>query len=395
VSDHNAVPEGRDTVERLLAGDYLSRRTFMAGMGAAGAAAFLAACGSSSSGSTGASASGGATDAAYKPSALTKGGELNIYTWPSYFSQTNLNNYKALTGTKINQATYESNDAMFAKLAAEGSNSGFDMAIPTSGWVPVMAEKGLLQEIDHSRVPFTNIDPQLLNKGFDPGNKYSVPKDYGYNVAIWDPAVVTKQIKTWTDFLDAVKGQASGKSAFAIGYGTLSIGLWSLGYSSNDTNRAHLQQACDVMKAAAPHVKDFNTFDVSGMVSGAVSLMTCDQSVARQVLLEKPHFKYAVPGPHSELWVDNYTILKSASHADQAYSFLDFQLRPSSQVTDTQFIGYPTVLKGLEAKIPNSTKFKDEIFIPSKVYGSLETYIVRTDLEGYVEQLANEVQAAA
>lgn len=394
MSDHK-IMAGRDAVERMLAGDALSRRTFMAGLGAAGAAAFLAACGSSSSGSAGTSATAGSADAAYKPAALTKGGELDLYTWPSYFSQTNLSKYKALTGTKINQTTYESNDAMFAKLAAEGANSGFDMAIPSSGWISVMAEKGLLQEIDHARVPFANIDPQLLNKSFDPGNRYSVPKDYGYNVAIWDPGVVTKPIKTWTDFLDATTGQASGKSTFPIGYGTLSIGLWSLGYSSNDINRAHLKQACDVMKAAAPHVKDFNTFDVSGMVSGEIALMTCDQSVARQVLLQKPHFKYVVPGPHSELWVDNYTILKDAAHLNQAYSFVDFQLRPESQVTDTQFIGYPTVLKGLQAKIPSTTKFKDEIFIPSDVYDSLETYIVHPKIEGYVEQLANEVQAAA
>ncbi len=39
-------------------------------------------------------------------------------------------------------------------------------------------------------------------------------------------------------------------------------------------------------------------------------MMACDQSVARQVLLQKPNFKFVVPGPHSELWVDNYTILK-------------------------------------------------------------------------------------
>jgi spermidine/putrescine transport system substrate-binding protein len=394
MSDHKEIAAGRDALGRLMAGESLSRRRFMAGMGAAGTAAFLAACGSSSSSSTSA-VSSGSTSEAYKASALAKGGELNIYTWPSYFSQTNLNHYKALTGTKINQSTYESDDAMFAKLAAENGNSGFDMAIPTSGWIPVMAAKGMLAEIDHSRVPFSNINSQLLNKSFDPGNKYSVPKDYGYNVAIWDPSVVTKPINTWMDFIDTIKGQASGKSSIGISYNTIATGLWALGYSMNDTNKAHLQEACNLMKSAAPHVKAFNGFNVTGMTSGEIALMACDQSVARQVLLEKPHFKYAVPAPHSELWVDNYTILNHAAHVDQAYSFVDFQLRPSSQVTDTKFIGYPTVLKGLQNKLPASLPFRSEIFIPPSKYDSLETFMVREDLQGYIEQLANEVQAAA
>lgn len=394
MTDFKEMSGGRDAVGRVMAGEYMSRRTFMAGMGAAGTAAFLAACGSSSSSSTQAASSAGSTDAAYKPSALVKGGELNIYTWPSYFSQTNLTKYKQLTGTTINQTTYESDDAMYAKLAAENGNSGFDLAIPTSGWISVMAQKGLLAEIDHSRVPFSNINSKLLNKSFDPGNRYSVPKDYGYNLVIWDPSVVTKDIKTWMDFIDATKGEASGTTSYGISYNTISMGLWALGYSMNDTNKTHLQAACDLMKSTASHVKAFNGFNVSGMTSGEISLMACDQSVARQVLLEKPHFKYVVPGPHSELWVDNYTILKNAAHTDQAYSFIDFQLEPTSQVTDTQFIGYPTVLRGLESKIPAKTPFKDEIFIPSSVYPTLETFQVRESLQGYIEQLANEVQAA-
>ncbi len=395
MTDFKGMAGGGDAMGRMLAGEHMSRRRFMAGMGAAGTAAFLAACGSSSSSSTQSVASAGSTSAAYKPSALAKGGELNIYTWPSYFSQTNLSKYKQLTGTTINQTTYESDDAMFAKLAAENGNSGFDMAIPTSGWISVMADKGLLAEIDHSRVPFSNINPQLLNKSFDPGNRYSVPKDYGYNVAIWDPSVVTKPITSWMDFIDTIKGEASGKTSYGIDYDTIATGLWALGYSMNDTNKSHLQDACNLMKTTAPHVKAFNGFNVTGMTSGEIALMACDQSVARQVLLEKPHFKYVVPSPHSELWVDNYAILKNAAHVDQAYSFIDFQLRPSSQVTDTQYIGYPTVLKGLEAKIPAKTPFKDEIFIPASVYPTLETFQVREDLQGYIEQLANEVQAAA
>jgi spermidine/putrescine transport system substrate-binding protein len=375
------LKEGSSTASALLEGRPMPRREFLAGAGATAAAAFLGAGVAGASGAT--------------PRTAMLGGTLDIYTWPDYFSAKNLSNFKKLTGTTINQSTYESNDAMFAKLAATNGDSGFDMAIPTSGWIEVMVEKGMLQEIDHDKVPFKNVNPQLLNKSFDPGNKYSVPKDYGYDGVVYDPAVVTKPIKTWMDVIDAIKGQASGKSAYQIEYGTIAMGLWALGYSMNDTDKAHLNEAADLMKTTAKHVKTFDGFDVTGMVSGELTLMVSDQSVARQVLLQKPSFKFVVPGPHSELWVDNYTILTNAAHTAQAYAFVDFQLEPSSQVTDTEFIGYPTVLKNLPQLLPTSTKLRDVIFIPPAVYDTLETFIVRSDLEGYIEDLANQVQAAA
>lgn len=358
--------------------DHITRGQFLSGMGATAAAAFLA-----------------TKTPAVARGASKLGGSLNIYTWPNYFSKKNISAFTKQTGVKITQSTYESNDAMFAKLAASGTSSGFDMAIPTSGWIPVMAAKGMLQEIDHSKVPFKHVDPKLLNKQFDPGNKYSVPKDYGYDGVVYDPSVVTTPIKTWMDVINAIKGQASGKSAYEIEYGTIAMGLWALGYSMNDTNKKHLDKAADLMKTTAKHVKTFDGFDVNGMVSGELALMTCDQSVARRVLLQKPHFKFVVPGPHSELWVDNYTILKGAADTPQAYAWIDFQLKPSSQVTDTEFIGYPTVLKNLPSLLPASTKLRNVIFIPPKVYSTLETFIVREDLEGYIENLAQQVQAAA
>jgi spermidine/putrescine transport system substrate-binding protein len=381
VSRLKMLQEGRESASALLEGQSVSRKQFLMGMGATASAAFLA--------------SGAAPAFASRRAVAASAGTLDIYTWPDYFSAANLKHFKKQSGISITQATYESNDAMYAKLAATNGNSGFDMAIPTSGWIGVMAAKGLLQEIDHSKVPFANVNPQLLNKSFDPHNKYSVPKDYGYNGVVYDSTVITKPPKTWMDVIDLAKTTASGKFAMSIDYETISTGLWALGYSMNDTDKAHLNHAADLMKSVAPHVKTFNSFDVTGCVNGTIAMMTSDQSVARQVLLQNKKFKFVVPLPHSELWVDNYTILKNAAHTSAAYSFIDFQLKPSSQVTDTEFIGYPTVLKGLEGKLPASTKLKNVIFIPAKVYETLETYIVREDLQGYIENLSTEVQAAA
>jgi spermidine/putrescine transport system substrate-binding protein len=375
--DRQAVEAGR-----------LNRGQFLTGLGV-GAAALLTGCGSSASSSS--KAAKASTPAA---STAAKGGKLNIYSWPNYFSAKNLSGFKQATGTGVNVSTYQSNDAMFAKLAASGGNAGFDMAIPTSGWLSVMAAKGMLQKIDHARVPFANIDPQLLNRSSDPNNQYSVPKDYGYSTVVYDPAVVGKKLNTWMDFIDAAKGPASGKVALEISYGTIAIGLWALGYSMNTQSTTELNASANLMKTVAPHVKTFSGFDIAGCVSGQIAMMSCDQSVARQVLLQNKKFVVASPGPRGELWVDNYTILAGAADTDQAYSFIDYQLKPTSQVIDTEFIGYPTPMKGLKPLLPKSLALQDVIFIPPKVFPELETFVVHTNTIGMIENLANQVQAA-
>src|ERR1700712_3915085 len=90
-----------------------TRRSFLAATGVAGAAAFLAACGSDAkSGST------ATTTATGRGSGLVKGGELNVYTWPDYFSKQNLAAYRKATGTDLRISTYSDNDTLFAKLNA-------------------------------------------------------------------------------------------------------------------------------------------------------------------------------------------------------------------------------------------------------------------------------------
>ena len=57
-------------------------------------------------------------------------GTVNFTTWPNYFSQTNLDNFTAKTGVKINVAVFGSNEEMLAKLQA--GSTGWDVFVPTN-----------------------------------------------------------------------------------------------------------------------------------------------------------------------------------------------------------------------------------------------------------------------
>ncbi len=225
-------------------------------------------------------------------------GTLNVYSWPNYFSAGNLKAFKKQTGTSLNISTYEASDVLFAKLNT-AAGAGFDIAVPTGGWIPEMVSKGLLQEIDHSKVSFKNIDKNLLNKVYDKGNKYSIPKDYGVAGVVYDPAAVGGTIKTWQDFFDAAaKPGVSGKVQLAASaYDVIGPGIWADGGDWNSTDPKVIKAGAARVKDIAKDVKEFSGFDSDGIVKGTIVLSYCDQALARVCILQNPKLKWVVPGP--------------------------------------------------------------------------------------------------
>jgi spermidine/putrescine transport system substrate-binding protein len=326
---------------------------------------------------------------------LAKGGTLNLWTWANYFDPANLAAYKKATGTKINIATYSSNDEAFAKLNLAGG-SAFDIVIPTSDWVPLMVQKKLLLKLDKKRIPWKDVDPRLLHKSFDPRNDYSVPKDYGTIGVLYDPAVVSN-IKTWQDFLtEGSKSGVSGKIQMSDAPDeVLGIALWAANKDWNTTSESDLRQAGSTMKAFAKNIKAFNGFDTDGAANGTYAMSVVTQGVARFAVAKKKSLKFVIPGPHSELWVDNYCILAKGRNHDQAYSFIDFMLQPKRQAKDCAFIGYPTALANVEQRVPKSVPARGLIFIKPADFKRLIPHVIHPSIQNLVEDQYNQIKAAA
>src|SRR5690606_8710641 len=90
-----------------------------------------------------------------------------------------LNRFTKETGIKVVYSTYDSNEAMYAKLKLTG-DQGYDLAVPSTYYVNKMRQETLLQKIDKSKLTnFKNLDAKLLIGSYDPNNEYSVPYLWG------------------------------------------------------------------------------------------------------------------------------------------------------------------------------------------------------------------------
>ena len=368
------LADGRGTA-RL--GRTLTRRGFlrMAGLGAA-SVAFLAACsGDNSSGSsatsraaTGGTAGGGATTGAAGSgsgaSIDTGATSFNLYTWAEYDDPDLMKSFGTITID-----VYNNNEEAVGKLEAAKGASGYDMVVPSGPYIPQMVAKDLLQPLDLALVPnFKNLAPQYTNQSFDPGNTYSVCKDFGSTGWIYDNTVLKTPIRSWSDFIKAAQNEASGQtSVLEVAPDLCGIYVWANGIDWNTEDPAQLD-ACEdvVVNQLAPHIKAFNSYPGIELAQRNYVLSQVFNGDARQGLLSVDHperYTWGVGAPTSELWMDNWCILKDAKNVDAAYNFLNFILTPEHSATDLAFHGYDTGISGVRELLPKDTKFLDMVFL--------------------------------
>jgi Spermidine/putrescine-binding periplasmic protein len=77
---------------------------------------------------------------------------LNLYAWSEYMPQESLDNFTKETGIKVVYSTYDSNEAMYAKLKLLGGK-GYDLVIPSTYFIDQMRAEGMLAKIDKIKLP--------------------------------------------------------------------------------------------------------------------------------------------------------------------------------------------------------------------------------------------------
>ena len=82
--------------------------------------------------------------------AMAASGELYVYNWSEYLPDSVLRDFTKETGVKVIMSTYDSNEAMYAKVRMM-DGKGYDIIVPSTDFVARMRKEGLLLPLDKSR----------------------------------------------------------------------------------------------------------------------------------------------------------------------------------------------------------------------------------------------------
>lgn len=340
----------------------ISRRKLFVG---AGAAAFLAAC--SKEISTPRSAGGGSTPTVSEQLES----ELSIYNWADYVHPKTYPAFEKEFDVRITEDAYPSNEDALAKL--EAGAKGYDIVVPTGYMVEIMAQQGLLSELDHSKIPNLSIvKDEFLDTPFDPGNRFSVPKDFGTTGFCYRSEFVTEEMESWEDFYRLASKYSGRYTVLDSSPEVVGSALKMLGYSYNSTDPKELDEATQELLKLKPHVRKITSSMREIMISGEAWISLTWNGEAGYVAADAPDTVYKVPSEGTEVWTDNWCVVADAPHPAAAHAFINWHLEPEQQARDTSYHYYGGVVEGEEEFLKPALANDPAIYPPADVTANLE-----------------------
>ena len=266
--------------------------------------------------------------------------KLVIYNWTEYIPDGLLRQFTEETGIEVDYATYESNEAMYARVKLLNAG-GYDLVVPSTFYVEKMRKEGLLQPINKSLLNnYSNLDPNLLNKDYDPGNEFSVPYLWGSTaIAVNGDDVDASKITQWADLWNP---EYKGKLMLMDDVrDTFHAALRVKGYSSNTTDENEIREAYELLRELMPSVKTLNSDSPkTPLIQGNVSIGVIWNGEAYMAQQEMDNLHYIYPEEGAVLWVDSFVIPKNAANVENAHKFIDFMLRAESAKACIEELGY-------------------------------------------------------
>jgi spermidine/putrescine transport system substrate-binding protein len=309
--------------------------------------------------------------------------QLHLYNWNNYIAPETIKRFEGVCQCEVVQTYYSDNEELLAKLAAGAK--GYDVLVPTSNAVQALIRGGQLKPLDKTALTnLKNIDAVYLNTPFDPGNQYSVPYAMSTTIIGYNDEKMKElglPTDTWAvifdpKYLEKVKGRVtvldSANELFAAAQKYL-------GYSANDVDPRHWDEAAALIKKAKPYWAAFNASSyIKELTVGNIWLVhgysndIFQANLDAQAAGRKFHILQGVPKEGAVLAVDNMVIHKSAPRPDLALRFINFMLegRNSAELTNLIGSGNPNA-DALKYIKPELTKLP-AVFPPKELQAKLE-----------------------
>ncbi len=288
--------------------------------------------------------------------------EVYVYNWSEYIPDEILQQFEEETGIKVVYTTFDSNEAMYAKLKLVGGE-GYDVTFPSTYYIKKMSDEGLIQKIDITKIKnFKEFDPALLNQKFDPNNEYSLPFMWGTTgIAVNTKYIDESKVKTWKDLWnEEFKGKLMLQNDVRE---VFHMALKSLGYSGNTTNEDEIKAAYEELKKIMPSVRLFNSDSPKvPFLAEEVHVGMIWGGEAFRANQENPNIKYIYPQDGAALWMDCVVIPAKAKNVDNALAFINFISRPDISAKISEASGYTSPLTSSKEHLDESTKNSRIIF---------------------------------
>ncbi len=290
------------------------------------------------------------------PAKASKDQVLNIYNWSDYIAEDTISNFEKETGIKVQYDVFDSNEVLEAKLLA--GNTGYDIVVPSAFFVARQIQAGVFQPLDRNKLPnYKNLDPEIMKvlAGYDPDNEHVLPwlwgtTGIGYNVKM----IKDRMADAPVDSLDILfkpeivsRFKDCGVATLDAPSETFPTALRYLGLPTGSQTKENLALVEKLTMGLRPSIKYFHSSQyINDLANGELCLVlgwSGDVFIARDRAAEAKkgvEIAYHIPKEGALMWIDTMAIPKDAPHAENAYKFLDYVLRPEVIAAVSNYVNY-------------------------------------------------------
>jgi len=302
--------------------------------------------------------------------------EIFLYNWSDYLDATIKDQFEQECGVKVTETNFDSNETMLATLQAGGAD--YDIIVPSDYMVQTLIDEGLVMELDYNVISnIKNMEEINVNQYFDPDQKYTVPYFWGTSGFAVDTSVVTDVKPSWSMLFDPNSPYCGKISMLNDERETLGAALMYLGYSINDTDPAHLEEAKNLLIEQSKCIKayDSETNDeliISGetvlghMWTGDAITSGSPDSGGREEI------DYVIPTEGCTIFQDNLMVPAAAPNAYTAMVFMNYLHFPEVAAQNAEYVGYPSPNKAAKEFIDPAILADERVYPPAEVMSHLQ-----------------------
>ncbi|NDH08872.1 MAG: spermidine/putrescine ABC transporter substrate-binding protein [Gammaproteobacteria bacterium] len=285
---------------------------------------------------------------------------LRIAGWGGEIPTSVFKKFEEKTQIKVYFSSFESNESLDVKLRTS-SKSQYDLIMPSSYFVPKLMQSKLLMPLDLKQVPaYQKINTFFTQTQLNP--IYAIPFNWSATGIFYNKKSLKLRPRHWQDLWR--KELANQVLLLDDSREVFSMALISLGYSPNDENPKHIDQAYQQLLKLRPNIKLFASDAVPNLLIDEDALigMAWNADILK-AQTENPNIGFVLPKEGYIVNSESFAIPQDSQHITAAYAFINFMLEPENLALMTLKNHFPPTTD-LEHILPKAT-LENPILFPN------------------------------
>lgn len=300
--------------------------------------------------------------------------KLRIYNAGEYIDKKLIGKFEKEYNCEVVYDTFPSNEYMYTML---NSGAKYDILVPSDYMIERLIKEEYLKKVDWKKIKIKkDLVKDVMDKEYDPGNKYSVPYYWGTVGILYNKNTVDK--KDLEDGWDILRNKKYKEKLYMYNSerDSFMIALKALGYSMNTESEKELDEAYKWLDDQNREMKPVYVDDevIDNMTSGNKDMAVVYSGDAALIMSQNDKLDFFIPKQGTNVWTDAMVITKDCKNVDLAHNFINFILSKDNAMVNTEYIGYSssvksvyeemqkTTFKGIDAYKVDVSNKKNEVF---------------------------------